>query len=169
MFRPTLCAEPSAPVNNILCDILNRFVFVYLDDVLIFSRSQEESFNMSNWYFRVSWKTSSPLEWRYWPEGAAHPFLMWTDHLKPHLSCGQAADLPPGSLFFVYQLPQHPHLPPQLQEHQSNVLSCQLTLSKGETSEEPIIFLKSVATAARWEIEHSIKVVQHSQPSPLST
>lgn len=29
-------------VNNVLCDFLNRFVFVYIDDILIFSRSQSE-------------------------------------------------------------------------------------------------------------------------------
>ncbi|KAF7641111.1 hypothetical protein LDENG_00293830, partial [Lucifuga dentata] len=31
-----------ALVNDVLRDMLNRFVFVYLDDILIFSRSQEE-------------------------------------------------------------------------------------------------------------------------------
>ena len=39
-------------------------------------------------------------------------------------------------------------------------------LVRGETSEESIIFLKCVVTAVRWEIEHSIEVVQHSEPSP---
>lgn len=29
-------------VNDVLRDLLNRFVFVYLDDVLIFSKSREE-------------------------------------------------------------------------------------------------------------------------------
>lgn len=29
-------------VNNVLCDFLNRFVFVYIDYILIFSRSQSE-------------------------------------------------------------------------------------------------------------------------------
>ena len=31
-----------ALVNDVLWDMLNKFVFVYLDDILIFSRSQSE-------------------------------------------------------------------------------------------------------------------------------
>ena len=31
-----------ALVNDILCDMLNRFVFVYLDDILIFTRSAQK-------------------------------------------------------------------------------------------------------------------------------
>jgi hypothetical protein len=31
-----------ALVNDVLCDMLNRFVFVYLNDILIFSRSTQE-------------------------------------------------------------------------------------------------------------------------------
>ena len=31
-----------ALVNNFLCDMLNRFIFVYIDDILVFSCSPEE-------------------------------------------------------------------------------------------------------------------------------
>lgn len=31
-----------ALINNVLCDFLNQFVFIYLDDILIFSKSEEE-------------------------------------------------------------------------------------------------------------------------------
>lgn len=34
-----------ALVNNVLRDFINRFVFVYLDDILIFSKSQSEHKN----------------------------------------------------------------------------------------------------------------------------
>lgn len=42
-FRlPNAPAAFQALVNDVLRDMLNYFVFVYLDDILIFSRSQEE-------------------------------------------------------------------------------------------------------------------------------
>lgn len=31
-------------INDILCNLLNHFVFVYLDDILIFSRTLDRSF-----------------------------------------------------------------------------------------------------------------------------
>lgn len=31
-----------ALINDVLCDMLNKFIFVYLDDILIFSESREE-------------------------------------------------------------------------------------------------------------------------------
>lgn len=29
-------------INNVLSDMLNRFIFVYIDDILIFSEMEEE-------------------------------------------------------------------------------------------------------------------------------
>ncbi|KAI3362603.1 hypothetical protein L3Q82_001689 [Scortum barcoo] len=39
---PMLPAVFQALVNDVLRDMLNKFVFVYLDDILIFSRNKEE-------------------------------------------------------------------------------------------------------------------------------
>lgn len=37
-----------ALVNHVLCDMLNRFVFVHLDDILIFSQIQEQHFQCAH-------------------------------------------------------------------------------------------------------------------------
>jgi len=47
-----------ALVNDVLQDFLNRSVFVYLDDILIFSRNIEELFNMSARCFNACWRTN---------------------------------------------------------------------------------------------------------------
>lgn len=47
-----------ALVNDVLRDYLKHFVFMYLDDILIFSRSLEGTEGMSSWSFSTCWKIS---------------------------------------------------------------------------------------------------------------
>lgn len=41
-----------ALVNDILSDFLNQFFFVYLDDILIFPRTQTCIRNMFAWFYK---------------------------------------------------------------------------------------------------------------------
>jgi hypothetical protein len=47
-----------AQVNNVLRDPLNRFVFVYLDDILVFSHSAQEHVLHADKSSSVFWRTS---------------------------------------------------------------------------------------------------------------
>ena len=48
-----------ALVNDVLRDMLNVFVVVYLDDILIFSRSLEEHHQYVHWFSSSCWRTAS--------------------------------------------------------------------------------------------------------------
>jgi len=51
-----------ALINNILRDHLNLFVFVYLDDILIFSQSPAEHRQHVRRVFEDSWTSASTLK-----------------------------------------------------------------------------------------------------------
>ncbi|XP_067233064.1 uncharacterized protein [Chanodichthys erythropterus] len=52
-------------IHEVLREFLHKSVLVYIDDILIYSRSLAEL---------------ALEEWRHWLEGAAHPFQVLTDH-----------------------------------------------------------------------------------------
>ena len=47
-----------APVNDVLRDMLNRFVFIYIDDILIFSRSTQEHVLHVRRFINAFWRIS---------------------------------------------------------------------------------------------------------------
>ena len=47
-----------ALVNDVLCHMLNCFVFVYLDDVMFFPGLPKNMFFMSDKSFSASWRTN---------------------------------------------------------------------------------------------------------------
>lgn len=48
-----------AAVNDVIRDILHHFVFVYLDDILIFLQEFNHTSSMSSKYYSGFWRTAS--------------------------------------------------------------------------------------------------------------
>ncbi|KAK3546814.1 hypothetical protein QTP86_003082 [Hemibagrus guttatus] len=90
-----------ALINNVLRDMFNQFVFVYLDDILIFLRPSLSMWSMFEKFsytfltitFTLSQKNNYHVgdrellavklaleEWQHWLEGAKHPFHVLTNH-----------------------------------------------------------------------------------------
>ncbi|KAM4597217.1 uncharacterized protein V3H82_022928 [Fundulus diaphanus] len=83
-------------VNEVLMDMVGQFVFVYLDDIIIYSRDLDshkkhiamdstKGLSKAERNYDVGDRELLAVklaleEWRHWLEGAKFPFLVWTDH-----------------------------------------------------------------------------------------
>nr|CBN81752.1 Pol polyprotein [Dicentrarchus labrax] len=107
-------------------------------------------------------------EWRHWLEGAALPFIVWTDHKNlaylrsaKRLNSRQAR----WALFldrFVFTLTYRPGS----RNAKPDALSRQADPETQETEPETILPASCVVPAVNWRIEALVKQAQRSQPDP---
>uniref|UniRef100_A0A8P4GJA5 Gypsy retrotransposon integrase-like protein 1 n=1 Tax=Dicentrarchus labrax TaxID=13489 RepID=A0A8P4GJA5_DICLA len=107
-------------------------------------------------------------EWRHWLEGAALPFIVWTDHKNlaylrsaKRLNSRQAR----WALFldrFVFTLTYRPGS----RNAKPDALSRQADPETQETEPETILPASCVVAAVNWRIEALVKQAQRSQPDP---
>ncbi|CAK6981241.1 uncharacterized protein LOC108874699, partial [Scomber scombrus] len=107
-------------------------------------------------------------EWRHWLEGAAQPFIVWTDHKNlaylrsaRRLNSRQAR----WALFlgrFDFTLSYRPGS----RNTKPDALSRQFTPEEEGTLEETILPPSCVIGAARWEIEQSVQEAQQEEMVP---
>uniref|UniRef100_A0A669CB49 Gypsy retrotransposon integrase-like protein 1 n=1 Tax=Oreochromis niloticus TaxID=8128 RepID=A0A669CB49_ORENI len=107
-------------------------------------------------------------EWRHWLEGAAQPFIVWTDHKNleyirsaKRLNARQAR----WALFFTrfqFTITYRPGS----RNTKPDALSRQFTASEETARDSPIIPPSCVIGALTWEIESAISEAQRTEPDP---
>ncbi len=107
-------------------------------------------------------------EWRHWLEGAAQPFIIWTDHKNlsylrtaRRLNSRQAR----WALFlgrFRFTLTYRPGS----RNVKPDALSRQFPLEGGESPSETILTPSCVVGALRWQVEREVQEALRNQPAP---
>ncbi|KAL3980939.1 ETS domain-containing transcription factor ERF [Sarotherodon galilaeus] len=107
-------------------------------------------------------------EWRHWLEGAAQPFVVWTDHKNleyirsaKRLNARQAR----WALFFTrfqFTITYRP----SSRNVKPDALSCQFAAPEDAAQDVPIFPSTCVVGALTWEIESAIREAQRTEPDP---
>ncbi|XP_059827473.1 heat shock factor protein 5-like [Hypanus sabinus] len=146
-----------ALVNDVLRDFINRFIFVYLDDILI-SRSLQEHTH------HVRQVLQSLLENKLFVKAEKCKFhVPSVSFLEYIIESGQVrAD--PEKIWAVAEFPLTYR--PGSKNGKSNALSHQYISEEGLPNPEPILPPSCEVAALTWEIESIVKKAQRTQPHP---
>ncbi|XP_057714608.1 uncharacterized protein lrfn5a isoform X1 [Corythoichthys intestinalis] len=149
-----------ALINDVLRDFLDRFVFVYLDDILIYSPDiTTHKQHVESVLKRLLAIKTALEEWRHWLEGAEQPFIVWTDHRNleylrtaKRLNSRQAR----WALFFdrfSFSISYRPGS----RNIKADALSRLYDPEPVAKEPEPILPLNCVVGAVTWQIETEVK------------